>query len=155
MTVWLPWLPLLAAVLHITEEFVYPGGFPAWYRRYRENPARITPRFLIIVNSVLFIACLNIVQLGQTVPGAVAWLAVSTLLGSNGIWHLGASIKSHSYSPGMITGVALYLPMAIYGYVHFVGSRIVPLFVAVTAGLIGASYHLWSARYHRKRSEPS
>jgi hypothetical protein len=29
---WLPWAPLGAGLLHISEEFVLPGGFAAWYR---------------------------------------------------------------------------------------------------------------------------
>jgi hypothetical protein len=57
---WLPWLPLIAAGLHIVEEFVFPGGFTAWYRSYRRQARRITPRFLVIVNAGLLLACLNI-----------------------------------------------------------------------------------------------
>ena len=50
MTDWLRWALLPAASVHIFEEFVFPGGFPAWYRTYRAAPTRITPRFLVIVN---------------------------------------------------------------------------------------------------------
>ena len=31
---WLLWAPLVAAAAHIFEEFVWPGGFMNWYRRY-------------------------------------------------------------------------------------------------------------------------
>ena len=58
------WVPLMAATLHIAEEFVLPGGFPGWYRAYRTDPSRITPRFLFIVNAALLNACLNIGILG-------------------------------------------------------------------------------------------
>lgn len=155
MTTWLPWAPLAAALLHITEEFVYPGGFPGWYRRYREDPSKITPRFLVIVNGALMIACLNVVQLGPTLPGAVAWLAIVTLMSSNGIWHAFASLKSHSYSPGVVTGMVVYVPLMIYGYIHYIESHTVPWFVAAVAGLVGASYHVWSALYHRPRTNRS
>jgi hypothetical protein len=58
------WMPLVSATLHIKEEFVFPGGFPGWYRAYRTDPSRITPRFLFIVNAALLNACLNIGILG-------------------------------------------------------------------------------------------
>jgi len=149
MTAWLPWAPLAAALLHITEEFVYPGGFPVWYRRYRKDPSKITSRFLVIVNGALLIACLNVVQLGLTPPGAVGWLAIMTLLCSNGIWHVWASIKSRSYSPGVVTGMVVYIPLVIYGYVHFLRAGLVSGLTAAVAGMVGGSYHLWSALYHR------
>jgi len=149
MTTWWPWVPLAAALLHLTEEFVYPGGFPAWYRRYRSDPSRITPRFLVIINGALLIACLNVVQLGSTPPGAVAWLAIVTLMCSNGIWHLWASIRSRSYSPGLFTGIAIYAPLAAYGYIHFLRAGLVSSLTAAVAGIVGGSYHLWSALYHR------
>jgi hypothetical protein len=71
------WLPLMAATLHIAEEFVLPGGFPGWYRAYRTDPSRITPRFLFIVNAALLIACLNIGLLGREPLGIVYWLTIS------------------------------------------------------------------------------
>ena len=44
---WLAWAPLGAAALHVSEEFLLPGGFMDWYRRYRPLVQRsITPRFL-------------------------------------------------------------------------------------------------------------
>ena len=50
---WVFWAPLGAASLHIIEEFVYPGGFAAWDRRYRPGMRKsITPRFHIIINGL-------------------------------------------------------------------------------------------------------
>lgn len=34
---WLPWAPPAAAVTHISEEFLWPGGLAAWYPRYVER----------------------------------------------------------------------------------------------------------------------
>ena len=146
---WLPWLPLLAAGLHIFEEFAFPGGFTAWYRSYRSEPRRITPRFLLIVNAGLLLACLNIGLLGRQRAGGVYWLLIAAVQGTNGIWHVWASFKSRSYSPGAITGVLLYVPLAIYGYVAWVRAGLVPLGLALAAYAVGGGYHLWSAAYHR------
>lgn len=38
MTTWLPWAPLIAASLHIFEEFFYPGGFPVREALMQEDP---------------------------------------------------------------------------------------------------------------------
>ena len=145
---WLPWAPLVAAGLHISEEFVVPGGFPAWYRRYRPDPSRITPRMLVIVNVALLVACSNVALLGRHPLGIAYWLMMSALLCSNGCWHAWATYKTRSYSPGVITGVLVYLPLAIYGYIEFLRSGAASIWTAAVACIIGGSYHFWSAAYH-------
>ena len=132
----------------ISEEFIVPGGFPAWYRRYRADPSKITRRLLIIVNAALLVACCNIALLGRTPLGIAYWLMISALLCSNGCWHAWASYKSHTYSPGVITGMAVYVPLAAYGYSQFVRSGAASIATAAGACVIGGSYHLWSAAYH-------
>ena len=151
---WLPCAPLFAASLHMSEEFLLPGGFPAWYRRYRTDPSRITPRFLLIVNTALLVVCCNIALLGRTPAGIAYWLTISALLCSNGIWHVWASCKSRTYSPGVVTGVAVYVPLAVFGYTHFIGSGTVPPGVAAAACAIGGSYPFWSAIYHGLLKKP-
>ena len=148
---WLMWAPLIAASIHITEEFFLPGGFEAWYRRYRPDPSRITRRFLVVVNAVLLVVCLNIAFLGRTQIGVAYWLAISALFFSNGIWHAWASYKSHTYSPGVVTGMGIYVPLTAYGYVQFVHSGAASIGTAAVACIIGGSYQLWSATYHRRR----
>jgi len=145
---WLPWAPLIAASLHMSEEFLVPGGFLAWYRGYRADPSRITARFLWIVNGVLLLVCCDIGTLGRTTAGIAYWLAIAALLCSNGCWHVWASYQSHSYSPGVVTGVAVYVPLAVYGYGRFVGSGEASLGTAAVACMVGGSYPFWSAAYH-------
>ncbi len=48
------WLPLGAVLLHLIEEFVWPGGFAEWYRWYRpERAASVTTGFLVRINVLL------------------------------------------------------------------------------------------------------
>jgi hypothetical protein len=148
---WLMWAPLISPCLHISEEFGFPGGFPAWYRKYRSDPSRINRRFLVIVNGALLAACCNIGFLGRTWLGIAYWLVIVALLCSNGCWHAWASHQSHTYSPGVVTGVAVYVPLAVYGYIHYVHFGAVSIATAAVAGVIGGSYQLWSAAYHRPR----
>jgi hypothetical protein len=145
---WLPWSLLIASTLHITEEFLWPGGFMRWYQGYRAGGAGVTARFLIIVNAVLLIVCCKIGFLGYKKAGVNYWLGIAALLCANGIWHVWASYKSHSYSPGVITGVLFYVPLATYGYVHFLRAGEASLRTAAIAGIIGGSYPFWSALFH-------
>ncbi|MGD0546595.1 MAG: HXXEE domain-containing protein [Terracidiphilus sp.] len=148
---WLLWAPLGAAAAHIFEEFVCPGGFKSWCQRYRGvNSAKITPRFLIIINAVLLAACINAATADDPI-GFAYWIGISAVLASNGVWHLWAAVRSRSYSPGMVTGLIVYLPLAIFGFVHFMSSSLVSRGNAVAALLIGGSYPLWSALFHAKK----
>jgi hypothetical protein len=147
---WLRWAPLGAACLHLIEEFVFPGGFAAWYRRYRLDASRITTRFLVIINAVMLIVCWNVGSLGRTPLGIAYWLAISALLCSNGCWHAWASYKQRAYSPGVVTGITIYLPLMVYGYFAFLRSGAVSVRTALIAGLIGSSYQIWSAAYHSR-----
>jgi hypothetical protein len=150
MNNWLPWVPLAAAILHMTEEFAYPGGFAVWYRRYRVEASRITPRFLVIINGALLAACINLALVARApLLGPVYWLAIAALMCSNGIWHGWASYQSRAYSPGVLTGLMIYVPMAVYGYAVFLKSGLVPIPLALIAGMVGGSYQLWSALYHK------
>ena len=145
----MPWAPLASAVLHISEEFVWPGGFRAWYRLYRADSSRITARFLFFVNALLVVVCCNVAPLGRSMLGVADWLAIMALLCSNGIWHAWASYKSRSYSPGMVTGLFIYVPLTLYGYGRFLHSREAFVPTAIVAAIVGGSYPFWSALYHR------
>jgi hypothetical protein len=150
---WLRWAPLAAASLHVVEEFVFPGGFAAWYRHYRHEASRITTRFLVIINAALLVMCGDVALLGRTPAGIAYWLAVSALMCSNGCWHAWASYRLRAYSPGVITGMTIYVPLAVYGYVEFLRSGAASIQMALIAGMIGSSYPIWSAVYHRKRTK--
>ena len=146
---WLMWALLAAASIHICEEFVVPGGFVAWYRRYRPDPSRITTRFLVIINAALLVGCWNVGAIGRNAIGIPYWLLMSAVLCSNGIWHAWASYKTHSYSPGVVTGVLIYAPLAVYGYSQFLLSGAISIWAAAIACLIGGAYQFLSAMYHR------
>lgn len=150
---WLSWAPLGAACLHIVEEFVYPGGFVAWYRRSRPSiRASITPRFLIIVNVLLLVLCYDAGALAERPLGVFLWLAVSALLFANAIWHVAGTLRTRSYSPGVATGVLLYAPLAAYGYTRFIESGQASLWMAGLALAVGSSYQLWANLLHRHRA---
>ena len=153
MTNWLYWAPFGAASLHIVEEFVYPGGFAAWDRRYRPGIRdSITGRFHIIVNGLLLVACYDVWALRARPIGVGAWLTVATLLFANALWHLIGSVTSRTYSPGVLTGLLLYMPLTVYGYGHFLRTGQASVATAIIAFAVGASYQLWMNALHNWRA---
>ncbi len=166
---WIWWAPLAATVLHIFEEFVWPGGFGAWDRAYRPAFRKsITGRLHVWINAAL-------VALGLTagLPGLAGgrmggihirsafgpalevplWLALAALLFSNALFHIAGTVRLRQYSPGVGTSLALYIPLALFGYSYFLVSGKVSAGAALAAAAIGGSYHLWASLVHRWRSK--
>ena len=57
--------PLIAASLHVCEEFVYPGGFRQWYASYRpEIASSLSVGYLVLVNAIMLAACALIAVAG-------------------------------------------------------------------------------------------
>jgi hypothetical protein len=147
------WLPLLAVAAHLLEEFVWPGGFPDWYRRYRpERAASVTTRFLVIVNVVLVAIALLPPLLGPSPRGFAWWMMVAAIGAANAIFHLWATASRREYSPGVITGTFVYLPLAVIGALELVATQLVNIPTAIEAVVIGIGYHLWSAWIHKRRA---
>jgi Protein of unknown function with HXXEE motif len=156
---WLWWAPLGAAALHITEEFFYPGGFADWDRMYRPAIHKsITPRLHIVVNAAMLFACLQVGLLAMSTDtearmfGAVMWLAIVALFFSNAVFHIVGTIRTRTRSPGVVTSVVIYIPLAVAGYVHFIRSGRVSLLIAIPAVAFGGSYHFWAGIMHRARA---
>ncbi|HUQ99688.1 MAG TPA: HXXEE domain-containing protein [Gemmatimonadaceae bacterium] len=147
------WLPLLAVGAHLVEEFVWPGGFPEWYRWYRpERASSVTTRYLVIVNAVLVVLALLPPVLGATPRGVALWLMVAAIGAANALFHLFATVSRRRYSPGVVTGTVFYLPLAIIGYQQLVASGRVSMGTTIEAVVIGIGFHLWSAWNHKRRA---
>lgn len=153
MNDWLPWIPLAAATMHIIEEFVWPGGFRAWYRDYRpEIASSLSTTFLVFINALLLALCALIVRLGLTPRGAALFLTITAVLLGNAVFHLRATIRMRRYSPGVVTGVALYIPLAICGYVVVLNAGLASIPTAIVSAVMGGSYQLLSMANHRRRA---
>jgi hypothetical protein len=129
----------------------------------------MTPRFHVIVNALLLAICATVAISGM--PGGVldfggarfrsaiprslavpAWLALAALLFSNAIFHVVGTLQTKRVSPGVRTGLLLYVPLALAGYWYFLRSRQVSAGAAFLAAIVGGSYHLWAAYAHRWRA---
>ena len=150
---WLAWAPLVAASAHMVEEFVYPGGFMRWSHRARTSiRASITPRYLVLINALLLVLCYDVGALDGRPFGVALWLGVGALLFANAVWHVVWAVRRASYSPGMVTGVVLYVPLVVYGYMWYIKSgQTTPFGIAVPLA-VGSSFQFWANLAHRFRS---
>jgi hypothetical protein len=107
------WLVLPAGYLaHLCEEWWGGEGFASWTARVVGAPVSET-RF-IVVNSIAVPVFVLGTVLAITKPTQF-WFIVTfgTIVLINGLLHVLGTAGSRSYSPGVITGTALYLPLGI------------------------------------------
>jgi hypothetical protein len=131
------WSLTIAVLIHIFEEFVLPVGFKAWWCAYRPEIAASA--------TVAFAA-------QRRGNGVEAWLVLAALLAGNAVFHVVGAIKTKSYSPGMISGLLLYIPLAIYGYFYFARIGRASPIAEIVAAVLGASYYFLSIANHRRRA---
>lgn len=104
----LGWLFPVTYLVHILEEWV--GGFPAWFARVLG--VGLTEGTFLWLNA----AALAGMTLGVALAykfGALRWLFVSfgTVTLVNAAAHVAASLATLSYSPGVLSGTLLWLPL--------------------------------------------
>jgi len=110
-----------AAVVHIFEEYVYPGGFPDALQRLLPGARHLlTPRFHIVVNGLFLLLCVCSVMIGK--GNLVLSLSVFGLVLANALLHIRGAIVTRRYYPGVISGTLIYIPLAVYAYSVFLSS---------------------------------
>jgi len=114
--------------LHVTEEFIFPGGFISWDNVFRPQFTDTPGSFYVKVNAFPALAALLVV-LGAfdyrghySHLGIRGWFTFVTFAACNTLFHVRGAIHTRRYSPGMVTALCLYLPLTILSYVHFLKS---------------------------------
>ncbi|WP_146852390.1 HXXEE domain-containing protein [Brevifollis gellanilyticus] len=102
------WLPTLAFLAHVFEEF---GLFPAWASRHFGR----TSRPWYIYSHIVLVGLFVIVswQASDAVAPSLWILAAFTfqwVIGSNALFHIAATFWFREYSPGILSGVCVVLP---------------------------------------------
>lgn len=139
------WSLFAAISVHALEEFVWPGGFRAWYISYSPHvEPSMTPRFLVGINALMLAAAALSAIYFSSPTMRLLWLAVGSCVGINGVWHLQATLRTRRYSPGVATGALLYAPLVSYGFVHFVRCGWASPRDALSAASYGAAYWIFS-----------
>ncbi len=128
-----------AAVVHVVEEFVYPGGFMDVMKRL--NPQFtpfVTVRFSVVINGLFLSLCVLAAIVGEN--SLIFGLSVTSLLFINALVHMGATLRARAYTPGIISSILLYLPLSLYAYYVFISSGQIAWPELATSGLLGILY---------------
>lgn len=109
------WIWLLPAtyLIHLGEEVWGGEGYAAWISRLSNSSF---PRSTLLLLNLLLLAGMVLVLLEALRRNALRWAVVAmgaAVLG-NSFLHLVASLVTRTYSPGLVTGTLLWLPLGIY-----------------------------------------
>jgi len=128
-------------MLHMVEEYFFPGGFMAVMKRM--NPAFapfVNVPMAIVINGLQLLLCVVVIFVG--VSNLAFSLSAAGLLFINGLMHLGGAIRLKGYAPGVITGGILYIPLSVYSFYYFAASGQLNAGDASIAGALGILYQL-------------
>ena len=136
------WWPLLlpaSYLLHLFEEWFCGEGFAVWTERALGQPVSTT-RFLIL-NGVVW-PLFAVLTLAAIRRPSLAWFLTSfgTLVVINAVLHGLGSLASSSYSPGLVTGLLLYLPIGTFAIRR--GLQQLPAGAFARAVFLGVAAHI-------------
>jgi Protein of unknown function with HXXEE motif len=136
---WIFWAFLIVSMIHMVEEYYYPGGFMDLMKRLNPGFAHwVTGPMAVLINGLQLLVCLVAVAFGKSLLSIS--MSVAALLFINGLVHIMASIRIRGYAPGVISGVLLYIPFSGYAYYHFTTSGQLRLDGVMVSGLLGLLY---------------
>jgi hypothetical protein len=132
---------LIASMLHMVEEFFFPGGFMPVMKRM--NPA-IAPFVnvpaAIVINGLQLMLCVIVIFVGRS--NLAFSLSAAALIFINGLMHIGSVVRLKGYAPGVITGSLIYIPLSVYAFYYFATSGELKLNDAFIAAALGVAYQL-------------
>jgi hypothetical protein len=107
----LAWLIVAGYAAHLAEEWI--GGLPEWLARFTGNPM---PRGTFLWLNAVGLTAMTSGVLAATRWPSLRWLivAVATAALVNGLAHAVASLITWTYSPGLVTGVLLWVPPGLW-----------------------------------------
>jgi hypothetical protein len=135
-----------AVMLHVTEEFLFPGGFVEWYNKLVPPKTVKTVRYgyLVWINTLMMGVCVLPVYYGESFHGFSIWYLITAMAATNACFHIWGVLKLKAYSPGVITGTLLYLPLFAVGTVQLIPSGELSSGRAILYVALGIGYHIFS-----------
>lgn len=108
---WIYWLPTLAFLIHVIEEF---GRFPSWVSRHFGRTSRAWYVYSHIVLITFFIASS---WFAASAPPISLWTFVAVglqwVICGNAFFHLFVTFWFREYSPGVVTGTLVVIPSTL------------------------------------------
>ena len=74
---------------------------------------------------------------GYSFGGIHVWCILTSAMAFNGMLHLLGTIQTRQYSPGVVTGMAVYVPLLAVSVAYFVGTRAMILPTAILCVVLG------------------
>lgn len=107
------WFFPITLPIHIAEEFWGGEGFLAWNARATGAVFSVTKFFTLV--TLGFLLVLTGVLLARRYP-KMRWIisALAAIFLINGFSHLIATIAQHQYSPGLVSGLLLWIPFSTW-----------------------------------------
>ena len=126
---------VVISVMHMCEEYFYPGGFMDILRRLNPQFApSITVPMAVIFNGLQLLLCIGAIVIGKR--ALTFSMSIAGLLFTNGLMHIIGCLRIKRYAPGVVTGVLLYIPLSLYAYYIVISSGLLtPNRVIVTVAL--------------------
>jgi hypothetical protein len=133
-------------MLHVTEEFLFPGGFVEWYNKLIPPKTVKTVRYgyLVWINTLMMGVCIIPIYYGESYHGVSIWYLNAAIAGMNACFHIWGVFKLKAYSPGVINGTLLYLPLFAIGSVQLISSGALAPGRAILFVALGIGYHVFS-----------
>jgi hypothetical protein len=135
-----------ASMIHMGEEYFYPGGFIDVMKRLNPRFAPlVTARMAVVINGLQLLLCLVAMAIGKK---ALAFsMSVAALLFVNGSVHIGGCVRVKGYVPGVITGTLLYIPLSVYAYYLTLSSGQLTRNGLIVTAVLGLMYQAVPAGY--------
>jgi hypothetical protein len=142
---------LITSLLHMVEEYFYPGGFIDIMKRFNPKFAPyVTISMAVVINGLQLLLCGIAIVVGRSVP--IFGMSVAALLILNGLTHVAACVSTRRYVPGVATGLALYIPVSVYAYYLYIGPGIAAAGDVTISGALGLLYQVVPVAYLGVRS---
>lgn len=135
-----------AILLHVTEEFLFPGGFYEWYKKLvpPKNDKGINSGYSVWINTLMIGVCVLPLYFGETDRGMDIWFSVSAIAAINACFHIWGVLKLKIYFPGVVTGILLYLPLFAIGSYHLILIDHYSIVKAIAFLSLAVGYHIFS-----------
>ena len=105
------WLFPVTYALHLLEEYVVGGGFPVWAQRVLG--IQFSNREFVAWNAFAFaLMCLGALLVSRQARFRFIEIAMAIAVLGNVAAHIIGSLATWTYSPGLITGVLAWIPLA-------------------------------------------
>ena len=106
------WLFPATYLIHAMEEYWGGEGFYRWMKRI--VGWEMTPSEFVNINTTAWLLMIGSILVFRRTP-SIRWLTIGfgTVVLINGFAHLAGSILTGTYSPGVVSGTLLWIPLGV------------------------------------------